>query len=97
MMDIALITANANQLRYILAYNQGSSTYYINVVLLSASLMLQVSVGLCLVLRGRLDLKGNSEKSQAKKLNNYIVMGVFLITIINVFIASFTVTTESSS
>ncbi|KAF5290699.1 hypothetical protein FQR65_LT01989 [Abscondita terminalis] len=94
MMDIALITANANQLRYILAYNKGSSTYMINLVLVSTSLILQLCVGVCLILKAK--YKKRVHPIMSNNLSNFIVIGVFLITIINVFIASFTVTTENT-
>ena len=42
MMDIALITANANQLRYLLEYCQKSGSFYIIFGLIIISLCLQV-------------------------------------------------------
>lgn len=42
MMDVALITANANQLRYLIEYQRGSPTFYFIVILIAISLMLQV-------------------------------------------------------
>jgi hypothetical protein len=52
---------------------------------------LQVAVGVCLIFKGRFDMAGDSKRQQANRLNNYVVMGVFLVTILNVFIATFTV------
>lgn len=49
-----------------------------------------------LIFKGRFDIKGKSKSPQAKKINNYVVVGVFLITIINVFIATFGVASPSS-
>lgn len=92
MMDIALITANANQLRYIIEFNRNSSTFYLIVFLISFSLLLQVGVGVALIFKGRLDIKGRSKDPNAKRINNYVVVAIFLVTIINVFIASFTIT-----
>lgn len=43
MMDVALITANANQLRFVLEYSAGSPSYYLVVGLIAVSLILQVS------------------------------------------------------
>lgn len=43
MMDVALITANANQLRYLIEYQRESSTFYVILSLIIISLMLQVS------------------------------------------------------
>ena len=42
MMDVALITANANQLRYLVEYQRNSPTFVINVILIVVSLLLQV-------------------------------------------------------
>lgn len=96
MMDIALITANANQLRYLIEFNRHSSTFYVNVVLIVLSLILQVGVGISLIFKGRMDLRGQSKHRHAKRINNYVVVGVFLVTLINVFVASFTVTGQAA-
>ncbi|XP_022904204.2 ninjurin-B-like isoform X2 [Onthophagus taurus] len=92
MMDIALITANANQLRYLIEFNRNSSTFYVNAILIAVSLLLQVGIGVALIFKGRLDLKGMSKEKSAKTINNHVVVGIFLVTIINVFVATFTVT-----
>jgi hypothetical protein len=39
----------------------------------------------------------DAKRYHANRLNNYIVMGVFLVTIINVFIAAFTINGKSES
>ncbi|KAG8281877.1 hypothetical protein J6590_049941 [Homalodisca vitripennis] len=52
----------------------------------------QIVVGVSLVYKGRCDLKGESKLEMANRINNRVVIGVFLITIINVFIAAFSVT-----
>lgn len=63
MMDIALLTSNANQLRYVLQFGGSSPTFAIAVTLIAVSLALQVSVGIYLIFRASLMLK--------KILNNY--------------------------
>jgi len=50
-----------------------------------------------LIFKGRFDMAGDSKHYQANRLNNYVVMGVFLVTIINVFIATFTITGKKES
>ncbi|CAH0546163.1 unnamed protein product [Brassicogethes aeneus] len=90
MMDIALITANANQLRYVLEYGKYIPTYHLLIALIAISLILQASVGVCLIFKGRMDFKGNGKNKRAKKLKNIVVVKIFFITIINVFIACFT-------
>jgi hypothetical protein len=51
MMDISLLTANANQLKFILFYNQDSKTFYAALSLIVLSLLLQVAVGFLLIFR----------------------------------------------
>lgn len=51
MMDIALLTANANQLKFIITYNQKSPTYYLTFGMVVLSLVLQIMVGIALILR----------------------------------------------
>lgn len=51
MMDIALLTANANQLRFLITYNMDSKTFYFSVALIVLSLILQVSVGIALIFK----------------------------------------------
>ncbi|XP_008549814.1 ninjurin-A [Microplitis demolitor] len=97
MMDVALITANANQLRYLIEYQRESPTFFLIVFLIVFSLLLQIAVGISLIFKGRFDIKGQSKSPQAQKINNYVVVGVFLITIINVFVAAFSVTSPAST
>jgi hypothetical protein len=54
-------------------------------------------VGVCLIFKGRFDLAGDSKHHHANRLNNFVVMGVFLVTIINVFIATFTISGKESA
>ena len=51
MMDISLLTANANQLKFILYFNQTSRTFYPALSLIILSLVLQVSIGFLLIFR----------------------------------------------
>lgn len=50
-MDLSLLSANANQLKFILFYNQESKTFYPALVLIVLSLILQVAVGILLIFR----------------------------------------------
>lgn len=51
MMDISLLTANANQLRFLIFYNVKSPTFYPALILIILSLLLQVVVGFLLIFR----------------------------------------------
>lgn len=51
MMDIALLTANANQLRFLITYNTETKTFYISAGLIVLSLIIQVLVGMGLIFK----------------------------------------------
>ena len=51
MMDLSLLTANANQLKFLLFYNQKSSTFWPTISLIILSLVLQVVIGFTLIFR----------------------------------------------
>ncbi|XP_055838929.1 ninjurin-B [Episyrphus balteatus] len=90
MMDLALLSANSNQLRFILTYNTESSTFYISLGLIILSLALQVSVGIALILKRK-----SANKSRVIRTNQFLVAGIFIITFVNVLIAAFTTTGTS--
>lgn len=50
-MDIALLSANANQLRFLITYNHEASTFYYSLVLVILSLVLQLFVGIVLIFK----------------------------------------------
>ena len=51
MMDLSLLTANANQLKFILYYNKDAKTFYPALILIILSLILQIAVGVLLIFR----------------------------------------------
>ncbi|CAB0001780.1 unnamed protein product [Nesidiocoris tenuis] len=51
-----------------------------------------MTVGIFLIFKGRYDLKGQEKLEAANTMNNFVVVGVFLVTVVNVFIASFSIT-----
>ncbi|XP_071535350.1 ninjurin-1-like isoform X2 [Panulirus ornatus] len=94
MMDLALLTANANQLRYVIETGKLGSVgpnYYISVTLISLSIIFQLVIGVALIFLGRYNVTHDHHVRKADALNNWIVLGVFLITVINVFISSFAI------
>ncbi|CAH0677279.1 unnamed protein product [Chilo suppressalis] len=98
MMDLALLSANANQLRYVLETSAGGHPYYYpSVVLISLSIILQVAVGVGLILNSRYDVNHYVDICKADKINNMTVLGVFLVTIVNVFITSFSVAPSNTA
>ncbi|XP_050424487.1 ninjurin-1-like [Adelges cooleyi] len=89
MMDVALFSANANQLRYVLETGNGDVFYVICVIMLLVSIVLQILVGITLLLSARYNVTHSDQRAMAFKLGNYVIVGIFLITVVNVFITSF--------
>ncbi|XP_063385052.1 ninjurin-A isoform X1 [Cydia fagiglandana] len=93
MMDLALLSANANQLRYVLESSTSHPYFYPSLAFISISILLQVAVGVGLIMNSRYDVNDKKDICKADKINNMTVLGVFLVTIVNVFITSFSVAT----
>ncbi|XP_015595346.1 uncharacterized protein LOC107267780 [Cephus cinctus] len=89
MMDLALISANANQFRYVLQTSGRHPFYYPSLIMIGLSLLLQVVVGIGLIWNSCYNIKIHNQMCMANKANNLTVSGIFLITILNVFISSF--------
>ncbi|XP_075977256.1 ninjurin-A-like isoform X3 [Anticarsia gemmatalis] len=92
MMDLALLSANANQLRYVLESSTTHPYFYSSIIFISLSIIFQILVGVGLIMNSRYDVNNHKEICKADKINNMTVLGIFLITIVNVFITSFSVT-----
>lgn len=95
MMDLALLSANANQLRYVLQTDGGHPYYYPSLALIGSSLLLQIAVGIGLIWNSRYNVKDSAQMCKADRANNWTVIGIFLVTIFNVFISSFGVVDET--
>lgn len=112
MMDLALLSANANQLRYVLESYERHPYFYPSVVFISISIifqvclkllvlninslnnspinsLFQVAVGVGLILNGKYNIKDEKDICRANKVNNYTVIGIFIVTVVNVFISAF--------
>jgi membrane protein CcdC involved in cytochrome C biogenesis len=89
MMDLALLSANANQLRYVIEAKERHPYYLFSMTFIIASLVFQVLVGVGLVLNSRYNVKNDNDICKADKINNLITVAILLVTIINVFISAF--------
>ncbi|XP_062861489.1 ninjurin-2 isoform X2 [Trichomycterus rosablanca] len=89
MLDVALLMANASQLKAVL--EQGPDfTYYITViVLIAVSLLFQVLAGVFFILMARKDLNNVANQKQLDLWNNIATALVFFTVIINIFITAF--------
>ncbi|XP_018346183.1 PREDICTED: ninjurin-1-like [Trachymyrmex septentrionalis] len=95
MMDLALLSANANQMRYVLQTDGRHPYFYPSLVMISMSLFLQIAVGIGLIWNSVYNVKEHEQMCKANKANNWTVVGIFLVTIFNVFISSFGVVDQT--
>lgn len=89
MLDLALLSANANQLRYVLDSTVRSYYYYVSLTLIGSSLVLQVLVAIALVFKSRYNMENAEDYESADRINNFILIGILLITITNVVSSAF--------
>lgn len=89
MLDLALLSANANQLRYVLDSNERNHYFYVSLTLISSSLVLQVLVAIALVFKSRYNIDNIQDYENADRINNFIMIGILMITITNVVSSAF--------
>ncbi|XP_055843245.1 ninjurin-A [Episyrphus balteatus] len=89
MMDLALLTANANQLRYVLESYRRHPYFYPSVICISMSIIVQVAVGVGLILNSQYNINDESERCKANRISNLTIIGIFIVTVVNVFISAF--------
>nr|XP_034835574.1 ninjurin-2 [Maniola hyperantus] len=89
MLDIALLTSNASQLKYVLQVGPKHEFYMLLLVLISISIILQLLVGLMFVVIGGLDLNHEADQPSAVILNDVIVIFIFVISVTNIVISAF--------
>ncbi|XP_044203813.1 ninjurin-1 [Thunnus albacares] len=87
MLDVALLMANASQLKTVL--EQGSNFYVALVTLISISLILQIIVGVMLIFIVKWNLNDESMHYKLNILENIATAFVFIIVVVNVFITAF--------
>ncbi|XP_055604226.1 uncharacterized protein LOC129752476 [Uranotaenia lowii] len=89
MMDLALVSANTNQLRYVMDLGDKHPYFFTSLTLIITSLVMQLIVGLAMIFNSRYNIRKKNEMREADRINDLSVIGIFLITLINVFISTF--------
>nr|XP_010308513.1 PREDICTED: ninjurin-1 [Balearica regulorum gibbericeps] len=89
MLDIALLMANASQLKAVVEQGPSFSFYIPLIVLISLSLALQVMVGVLLIFLVKYDLNNPAKHGKLDFLNNLATGLVFIIVVVNIFITAF--------
>ncbi|XP_014277917.1 ninjurin-1 isoform X2 [Halyomorpha halys] len=89
MLDIALLTANASQLKYILQIGDKHEFYSLMLGLITTSIILQMCVGILFLIIGGLDINIPGDHLPANIINDIILVLVFVISVVNVIISGF--------
>ncbi|KAG4070675.1 hypothetical protein HA402_013595 [Bradysia odoriphaga] len=89
MLDIALLTANASQLKYILQVGHKHEFYTLMLTLISVSIIMQMIVGLLFIVIGSLNINRKKDQTAAIILNDIILVLIFTISLVNVIISGF--------
>ncbi|XP_032780394.1 ninjurin-1 [Daphnia magna] len=97
MMDIALLTANASQLRYVMRSPYWDFYHKLNITLICISIALQIIAGILLVCVSRKDYKRKDVREGTRIMNDVVVILIFAITFVNIFIATFGIDDERTT
>ncbi|XP_065354253.1 ninjurin-1-like [Calliphora vicina] len=92
MLDIALLTANASQLKYILQVGEQHPFYKLMLILISLSIVLQILSGVFILsasLMRDCRLHKPEFHQSADIINHFRTGFAFLVTMINLFISAF--------
>uniref|UniRef100_A0A3P9LPC7 Si:ch1073-278o19.1 n=1 Tax=Oryzias latipes TaxID=8090 RepID=A0A3P9LPC7_ORYLA len=97
MLDVALLMANASQLKAVMEQGPGFTFYVPLITLISISLILQILVGVMLIFIVKWNLNDQSTHYKLNVMENAATAFVFIIVVVNVFITAFGVQRPSSS
>ncbi|XP_037539892.1 ninjurin-1-like [Nematolebias whitei] len=88
MLDVALLVANASQLKAVLDQGPNVSFYTPIITLIGLSLCLQVTVGVLLIFTVRWNLNDEQKHRRLNCMENLTTGLVFIIVAVNVFITA---------
>ncbi|XP_030229797.1 ninjurin-1 isoform X1 [Gadus morhua] len=89
MLDVALLMANASQMKAVLTQGPAFTFYTPLIILLSISLILQIVVGILLIFIVKWNLNDTTMHYKLNILENVSTALVFLIVVVNVFVTAF--------
>ncbi|XP_032828400.2 ninjurin-1 isoform X3 [Petromyzon marinus] len=96
MLDVALLMANASQLKAVMEHGTASNFYAVLIALLSVSIIFQIVVGVLLIFIVKYDLNDAGKHRKLDLLNNIATGLIFIIVVVNVFITAFGVQKNGS-
>ncbi|KAI1890311.1 hypothetical protein AGOR_G00152430 [Albula goreensis] len=89
MLDIALLMANASQLKAVLEQGPDFTLRVPLIALISISLILQIGVGVLLIFIVKWNLNDERNQFKLNVLENIATAMIFIIVVVNVFITAF--------
>ncbi|XP_052861074.1 ninjurin-2-like [Anopheles cruzii] len=90
MLDLALLTANASQLKYILTVGMAHEFYHFLLVLIIISIALQVFQALLIILLAIVfDINKVEEQKRSDIINNILIAITVISVVVNVIISAF--------
>uniref|UniRef100_A0A4W5Q478 Ninjurin 1 n=1 Tax=Hucho hucho TaxID=62062 RepID=A0A4W5Q478_9TELE len=89
MLDVALIMANASQLKAVLEQGPDFTFYNPLIAFISISLILQITVGVLLIFIVKWNLNDESTHFKLNIMENIATALIFIIVVVNVFITAF--------
>jgi len=87
MLDVALLSVNVSQLKYILQVGEDHQFYTLLLTLLIISIVLQIIAGITFLVLAGLDISKDEHHRKANLLNNSAVIVIFMITFLNVIVS----------
>lgn len=96
MLDVALLMANASQLKAVMEHGTANNFYAVLIALLSVSIIFQIVVGVLLIFIVKYDLNDAGKHRKLDLLNNIATGLIFIIVVVNVFITAFGVQKNGS-
>ncbi|XP_035794836.1 ninjurin-2-like [Anopheles albimanus] len=96
MLDLALLTANASQLKYILTVGMAHEFYHLLLTLIIVSISLQLFQALLIiVLAVVFDVNKVEEQKRSDYLNNILIGITVISVVVNVIISAFDMKSQS--
>lgn len=96
MLDLALLTANASQLKYLLTVGEAHEFYHLLLTLVIVSISMQVfQAVIIIILAVVLDINKVEEHRKSNILNNILIIFTVISVVINVIISAFDMKTQN--
>lgn len=92
MLDVALLTANISQLKYILLEGKAVQPfYYFMLVCTILSILMQIAASCLVMLIGNTNINKKKEQKLANLLNDILTLIIFVITLTNIILNVFVI------